>query len=111
MSPGRVSSGRRTRSTPQVRDRRRLDRDTTELARHLTRLGSGQQAGAFHLSWWDDQVMALAMARPEFKTQLFRFVHAFPAMSGRHDVTRHIHEYFVDDATSPRPMRLGPRLA
>ena len=35
-----------------------------------------------------------AMARPEFKTQLFRFVDVFPALAGNDDVARHLVEYF-----------------
>ena len=43
-----------------------------------------------------------AMARPAFKTQLFRFVDVFPAMADDDDVARHLHEYFDGAATCRR---------
>jgi RHH-type transcriptional regulator, proline utilization regulon repressor / proline dehydrogenase / delta 1-pyrroline-5-carboxylate dehydrogenase len=103
MSLGR---GRRTHPRSGV-SRRALDRETTELARELARRGSEEPAGAFHMSWWNDRAMSWAMARPEFKTQLFRFVDAFPAMNGRADVLRHMQEYFGADPATPSLMRLG----
>jgi RHH-type proline utilization regulon transcriptional repressor/proline dehydrogenase/delta 1-pyrroline-5-carboxylate dehydrogenase len=63
------------------------------------------------MSWWSERTMEWAMARPEFKTQLFRFVDAFPAMDGRVDVAHHIDEYFAADAGTPWLMKLGVRVA
>ena len=47
-----------------------------------------------------------AMARPEFKTQLFRFVDVYPALAGNDDVARHLDEYF-EGISVPRVLDLG----
>ena len=49
-----------------------------------------------------------AMARPAFKTQLFRFVDVFPAMVDDADVARHLHEYFEGQEV-PKALDLGHR--
>ena len=51
-----------------------------------------------------------AMARPEFKTQLFRFVDVFPALADNDDVARHLAEYF-DGMAVPRVLDLGVDVA
>src|SRR5688500_706840 len=62
------------------------------------------------MSWWSERMLTWAMAHPDFKTQLFRFVDVFPATTGSTDVLRHIHEYF-EGADAPRLMGLGVDLA
>ncbi|MEY2570324.1 MAG: RHH-type transcriptional regulator, proline utilization regulon repressor / proline dehydrogenase, partial [Acidimicrobiaceae bacterium] len=51
-----------------------------------------------------------AMARPAFKTQLFRFVDVFPALDGNDDVARHLSEYFAGVAV-PKALDLGVEAA
>jgi RHH-type proline utilization regulon transcriptional repressor/proline dehydrogenase/delta 1-pyrroline-5-carboxylate dehydrogenase len=84
---------------------RRTERETVELAHHLAELGADERSRVYHLSWWNDRLMNWAMARPAFKTQLFRFVDVFPAMTNSKDVARHIDEYFGDGA--PLALRWG----
>src|SRR5215471_8861237 len=83
-----------------------LERDTVALARRLAALGESDQDGRRSGSWWSERVMDSAMARPAFKTQLFRFVDVFPALDGDADVARHIGEYF-DGVGVPRMLRRG----
>jgi RHH-type proline utilization regulon transcriptional repressor/proline dehydrogenase/delta 1-pyrroline-5-carboxylate dehydrogenase len=87
-----------------------LDDEVTELARRIAELGAGEQSRVFHMSWWSERMLTWAMAHPEFKTQLFRFVDVFPATTGSADVLRHISEYF-EGADAPRLMGLGVDLA
>ncbi|HET9443802.1 MAG TPA: proline dehydrogenase family protein, partial [Acidimicrobiales bacterium] len=87
-----------------------LDAQVTALARRMAELGTGEQSRVFRMSWWSERMLAWAMAHPEFKTQLFRFVDVFPATTGAADVLRHIHEYF-EGADAPRLMGLGVDLA
>jgi RHH-type proline utilization regulon transcriptional repressor/proline dehydrogenase/delta 1-pyrroline-5-carboxylate dehydrogenase len=87
-----------------------LDAEVTELARRIAELGAGEQSRVFHMSWWSERMLTWAMAHPDFKTQLFRFVDVFPATTGATDVLRHIHEYF-EGADAPRLMGLGVDLA
>jgi RHH-type proline utilization regulon transcriptional repressor/proline dehydrogenase/delta 1-pyrroline-5-carboxylate dehydrogenase len=87
-----------------------LDRATVALARRMAELGSGKESKVFHLSWWSEKMMDWAMARPAFKTQLFRFVDVFPAMTDDADVARHIDEYF-EGHDVPAALRAGIGLA
>ncbi|MGH9212339.1 MAG: proline dehydrogenase family protein [Acidimicrobiales bacterium] len=89
---------------------RTLDRETIALARHIADLGAGEKSGVFHLSWWNDRLMDWAMRRPAFKTQLFRFVDVFPAMTDPADVARHIDDYFAGGET-PWLLRWGNAIA
>jgi len=66
------------------------ERAIRELAGRISELGGRQRARAFHLSWWSDRLLARAMADPVFRTRLFRFVDAFPAMIGDEDVEDHL---------------------
>jgi RHH-type proline utilization regulon transcriptional repressor/proline dehydrogenase/delta 1-pyrroline-5-carboxylate dehydrogenase len=64
----------------------------------MAQLGARQQPGVFHLSRWTERILEWAMQRPAFRTQLFRFVDAFPAMIDDRDVARHVTEYFTGSA-------------
>ena len=78
-----------------------LDQATTALANEIAALGEGQSSAAFHMSWWSERMMEWAMARPAFKTQLFRFVDVFPALTDTADVARHIEEYLGGEQVPP----------
>ena len=58
------------------------------------------------MSWWSERMMEWAMARPAFKTQLFRFVDVFPALTDTAEVARHIEEY-LDGDDVPAALRAG----
>ena len=51
------------------------------------------------------------MKQPAFKVQLFRFVDAFPSLTTGAALTRHLEEYFGDQASVPEPFRWGARAA
>src|ERR687898_1553664 len=87
-----------------------IERDTVTLARRIAELGAGTRARVFNTSWWSDRVMDWAMERPAFKTQLFRFVDVFPALTGAPEVARHLAEYF-EGAQAPKAFDLGLDLA
>jgi len=87
-----------------------LDNEVTALARQIAELGAGEQTRVFQMSWWSERMLSWAMAHPEFKTQLFRFVDVFPATTDADDVLTHIHEYF-QGADAPKLMNLGVDLA
>ena len=87
-----------------------VERDTKALARRIAELGDGERSKVFRMSWWSDRMMDWAMARPAFKTQLFRFVDVFPALEDREDIARHLAEYF-DGVDVPKPLDLGVDLA
>jgi RHH-type transcriptional regulator, proline utilization regulon repressor / proline dehydrogenase / delta 1-pyrroline-5-carboxylate dehydrogenase len=87
-----------------------VERDTVELAREIAALGSGKRSRVYRMSFWSERVMDWAMSRPEFKTQLFRFVDVFPALGSDDDVARHLREY-LDGADVPRALDLSASLA
>jgi RHH-type proline utilization regulon transcriptional repressor/proline dehydrogenase/delta 1-pyrroline-5-carboxylate dehydrogenase len=87
-----------------------IERDTATLARRIAELGGSGGARLFDVSRWSERVMSWAMARPAFKTQLFRFVDVFPALRTSADVARHVSEYF-DGVDIPRALDLGVGVA
>ena len=89
---------------------RSLEGAVSDIARQLAELGAGERSKVFRMSWWSERMLDWAMARPEFKTQLFRFVDVFPALSGNEDVAGHLDEYF-DGVSVPRVLDLGVDVA
>jgi RHH-type proline utilization regulon transcriptional repressor/proline dehydrogenase/delta 1-pyrroline-5-carboxylate dehydrogenase len=87
-----------------------VERETTELARRIAELGGGERSRVFRMSWWSERMLDWAMARPDFKTQLFRFVDVFPATTDDADVARHLGEYF-EGIPVPKALDLGIDLA
>jgi RHH-type transcriptional regulator, proline utilization regulon repressor / proline dehydrogenase / delta 1-pyrroline-5-carboxylate dehydrogenase len=83
-----------------------LDAQTTALARQIAELGAGERSKVFRMSFWSERMLDWAMARPAFKTQLFRFTDVFPATTDDRDVMRHIEEYF-DGVEVPKALDLG----
>ena len=61
-------------------------------------------------SRWGELMLEFAMSHPSFKTQLFRFVDVFPAVSADGDVLRHLEEY-LEEADVPRVVDLGLAVA
>ncbi|MGD9796637.1 MAG: proline dehydrogenase family protein [Acidimicrobiia bacterium] len=99
----------------------RSDDAAAVVARELARLGAEQRAGLFHLSWWSDRLLGLAMDDPAFRNRLLRFVDVYPATAGPDDVVEHLDEY-LGGRTTPLAVRalvglagavpvLGPRAA
>jgi RHH-type proline utilization regulon transcriptional repressor/proline dehydrogenase/delta 1-pyrroline-5-carboxylate dehydrogenase len=89
---------------------RSLEGAVSDIARQLAELGAGERSKLFRMSWWSDRMLDWAMARPEFKTQLFRFVDVFPALAGNEDVAGHLDEYF-EGISVPRVLDLGVDVA
>src|SRR3954453_9487985 len=83
-----------------------LDAEVTALARRIAELGAGERSKVFRMSFWSERMLDWAMAKPAFKTQLFRFVDVFPAMVDDADVARHLHEYF-EGQEDPKALNLG----
>lgn len=71
--------------------------DAAELAaRELARLGAEERAGLFHLSWWSDRLLGMAMGDAGFRAELLRFVDVYPATAGPEDVVEHLRAYLGD---------------
>jgi RHH-type proline utilization regulon transcriptional repressor/proline dehydrogenase/delta 1-pyrroline-5-carboxylate dehydrogenase len=76
------------------------------LARAIAEAGAGDRTSVYHMSWWSDRLLDWAMSHDDFRTQLFRFVDAFPACTDDADVVRHLEEYF-DGIDLPTALDLG----
>jgi RHH-type proline utilization regulon transcriptional repressor/proline dehydrogenase/delta 1-pyrroline-5-carboxylate dehydrogenase len=80
------------------------------VARRIAEAGAAERSRILRGAWWSERLLDWAMARADFKTQLFRFVDVFPACRDDDDVMRHLQEYFGGGAT-PVPLALGLGLA
>src|SRR5262245_62291494 len=83
-----------------------LEPEIQLLAHRLAEAGRDERAGAFHLGSWSERMLDWAMAHPDFKTQLFRFVDVLPSCRSDDDVVRHLDEYF-GSVSVPRALELG----
>lgn len=85
------------------------DNEVRDLARHMAKLSSAK-SNVYRMSWWNEKLMSMAMSRPDFKAQLFRFVDVFPATTSDKDILRHVEEY-LDGEFTPSALRSAIGLA
>jgi RHH-type transcriptional regulator, proline utilization regulon repressor / proline dehydrogenase / delta 1-pyrroline-5-carboxylate dehydrogenase len=90
-----------------ARDR---EAEVRALAADLDKKAKRRLRDVVTASWWNEKLMGVAMANPEFKTQLFRFVDVYPATTSADDVLRHLDEYLLG-AHPPRPLRAALQAA
>lgn len=67
---------------------------------------SNTKSGVYRMSRWNERLLGWALARPDFKAQLFRFVDVFPATSSNADVLRHVQEYLGGESVPTSLRRL-----
>jgi RHH-type transcriptional regulator, proline utilization regulon repressor / proline dehydrogenase / delta 1-pyrroline-5-carboxylate dehydrogenase len=87
-----------------------LESDIRALAADLDKKANRRLRDVASSSWWNEKLMAAAMANPQFKTQLFRFVDVYPATTNADDVLRHLDEYLLP-ADPPRSVGAALRAA
>ncbi|MBI5757971.1 MAG: L-glutamate gamma-semialdehyde dehydrogenase [Planctomycetales bacterium] len=62
----------------------------------------------FDRQWWDDRILAWAMADESVKVQMFRFIDVLPTLRTREAITRHLQEYFEEvNEQLPRAARMA----
>jgi RHH-type transcriptional regulator, proline utilization regulon repressor / proline dehydrogenase / delta 1-pyrroline-5-carboxylate dehydrogenase len=83
-----------------------FEHEVQAVARRIAEAGVSERSRLFHLSRWTERTLDWALAHPQFKTQLFRFVDVFPACRDDADVLRHLAEYF-ENVEVPRALALG----
>ena len=89
-----------------------IEQTTQEIGRRLLESQGDSRASVLERRWWDDRIMAWAMADESVKVQMFRFIDVLPMLSTRAAVTRHLHEYFHDVRQHlPSAARLGLAVA
>jgi RHH-type proline utilization regulon transcriptional repressor/proline dehydrogenase/delta 1-pyrroline-5-carboxylate dehydrogenase len=85
-----------------------VDKLTHEVGRYLWGHLERRTASIFERRWWDDRILAWAMADESVKVQMFRFIDVLPTLRSREAITRHLQEYFEEVATHlPRAARLA----
>ncbi|MBI1843368.1 MAG: proline dehydrogenase family protein, partial [Actinobacteria bacterium] len=87
-----------------------FDAEISTLAEEIAAAGAARRSRLFHVSWWSERLLDRAMANPGFKTDLFRFVDAFPATRDNDDVLDHLREYLTNEH-APGIIRHGLGLA
>jgi RHH-type proline utilization regulon transcriptional repressor/proline dehydrogenase/delta 1-pyrroline-5-carboxylate dehydrogenase len=61
---------------------------------------------------WQGEMMEWAMADERLKIEMLRFVDVFPTLRSRHEMSRHLREYFArQGVAAPKALRWGIRLA
>jgi RHH-type proline utilization regulon transcriptional repressor/proline dehydrogenase/delta 1-pyrroline-5-carboxylate dehydrogenase len=85
--------------------------DVEQLARELLRAATPSVLERARDTFSVDQrLMRWAIARPAFKTDLFRFVDVYPACESADDVLQHLDEY-LDNESTPMTVRRGLHVA
>ncbi len=46
----------------------------------------------FDRQWWTGRLLEAVMAKPHLKVRLFRFIDAFPSLTGSEEVAAHLRE-------------------
>jgi RHH-type proline utilization regulon transcriptional repressor/proline dehydrogenase/delta 1-pyrroline-5-carboxylate dehydrogenase len=86
----------------------KIETETQRVGRYVLDHLQHSRPNLLSRRWWDDKIMAWAMADESVKVQMFRFVDVLPMLHTSESVVRHLQEYFheVDDHL-PRAVRLG----
>ena len=85
-----------------------LEDRTRRIGRAMLREARRPRAGFLSSRFWSDQLMLWAMKDPSFKTQLFRFVDAFPMLKTPADVHACLVDYLGQSGmTLPPTMEIG----
>ncbi len=72
--------------------------------REIFRLMETATPAVFDRKRWGGMLMNLAMADPDLKVRLFRFVDVLPTLATSEQLVSHIREYFLDDAAHVPPL-------
>lgn len=85
-----------------------VEQQTRDIGRSLWNQLERTNPSIFERRWWDDRILAWAMADESVKVQMFRFIDVLPTLRTREAITRHLQEYFEEVSTHlPRAARLA----
>ncbi|HTI52442.1 MAG TPA: proline dehydrogenase family protein, partial [Planctomycetaceae bacterium] len=85
-----------------------VEERTREIGRNLWSHLERTNPSIFERRWWDDRILAWAMADESVKVQMFRFIDVLPTLRTREAITRHLQEYFEEVSLHlPRAARLA----
>jgi RHH-type proline utilization regulon transcriptional repressor/proline dehydrogenase/delta 1-pyrroline-5-carboxylate dehydrogenase len=78
-----------------------LEARISQLGHDLWRRMGDQAPSLFQKSFWQGQLLDLAMRDPGFRVDLFRFVDCLPMLVTAQQVAGHVREYLVRDGRQP----------
>ncbi|MFN0054213.1 MAG: L-glutamate gamma-semialdehyde dehydrogenase [Planctomycetales bacterium] len=85
-----------------------VEAQTLAIGRHLWTHLKRSNPSVFERRWWDDRILAWAMADESVKVQMFRFIDVLPTLRSREAIARHLQEYFEEVSVHlPRAVRLA----
>ncbi|MCH8923544.1 MAG: proline dehydrogenase family protein, partial [Planctomycetes bacterium] len=88
-----------------------IEQTTQEIGRQLFDHLGDSRATVLERRWWDDRIMAWAMADESVKVQMFRFIDVLPMLQTSDAVIEHLHEYFNEvRETLPSAVRVGMKV-
>jgi RHH-type proline utilization regulon transcriptional repressor/proline dehydrogenase/delta 1-pyrroline-5-carboxylate dehydrogenase len=105
-----VSVENRPPKTDDFRDAElaRIEASTQEIGRFVFDHLSRGRPSVLTRRWWDDRIMAWAMADESVKVQMFRFIDVLPMLRTSEAIVGHLHEYFHEVRNRlPAAVRLG----
>lgn len=73
-----------------------LEQLTVELGQDLWRKMQRRKPSLFEPRWWEDRILAAAVADPALRQQMFRFVDVLPRLRTHQELSRHLHEFFAE---------------
>lgn len=95
-------------ASPPAADLAAVEKTTRETGRYLWQHLERTAPSIFERRWWDDRILAWAMADESVKVQMFRFIDVLPTLRSREAITRHLQEYFEEVSQRlPRAARLA----
>ncbi|MBI2765383.1 MAG: bifunctional proline dehydrogenase/L-glutamate gamma-semialdehyde dehydrogenase [Chloroflexi bacterium] len=86
-----------------------IEREIQERGRALLGRVEPERLITLSPAWWQERLMGWAMADPDFRVKLLRFVDVLPSLRSGSAVADHLRQYFRGDA--PLPIRMGSAVA
>jgi len=104
----KTTSPASAKSADDEGDRSDLEPATQRIGLEILQSARAHRDGRFSRRFWSDQLMQWSMKDPAFKTQLFRFIDAFPMLRTPEQIRSHLLEYLMQPGvTLPAGMSLG----
>lgn len=79
-----------------------VEASTQELGQRFWRRLERHSPSIFEKKWWDDRILAWAMADESVKVQMFRFIDVLPTLRTRESITRHLQDTSTKSAATCR---------
>lgn len=75
-----------------------LERKILGFGKEIFEAIGREQPSAFNKNYWSGRIMEWSMAKPDFKTNMFRLVDVLPALESSRAIAQHVNEYLSEVA-------------